>query len=134
MMSRAIDADDPASFTREVLNSTVPVVVDFWAPWCGPCRAVAPELEALAEKYQGHLRVVKVNIDNNQQAAIDYRVMSIPLIGLFRDGQMVASSLGAKPGHAIEHDLGLDRLPPRAPRGVTEINAAPVTRRPDGTY
>ncbi len=75
-MATVIKADDQATFQREVLDSTVPVVVDFWAEWCGPCRAVAPEVEALADKYGTAIKVVKVDVDANQAVAGRYGIRS----------------------------------------------------------
>jgi thioredoxin 1 len=106
-MATFTHADDPATFATEVLQSTVPVVVDFWAEWCGPCRMVTPELEKLAEAHGGALKVVKVDVDANPTIAGQYGIQGIPTISLFRDGQVVASSVGAKPRAAIEADLGL---------------------------
>lgn len=106
-MTNIISIDSRASFQREVLESGVPVVVDFWAAWCGPCRAVAPELELLADAYGEDLRVVKVDVDANQDIAAEYGIQSIPTIALFRSGEWVAATLGAKRARVIEGDLGL---------------------------
>lgn len=102
-----IEANTKESFDSEVIKSEVPVVVDFWAPWCGPCRMVAPELETLASERAGQIKVVKVNVDINQEVASKYQIFSIPTIGLFKAGELVASSIGAKPKRMIEADLGL---------------------------
>jgi len=101
-----IHADD-ATFEQEVLNATVPVVVDFWAAWCGPCRAVAPELEALAVEHGPAIKLVKVDVDAAPGIAGRYGVRGIPTIALFRDGRPVAASVGAKPHRVIEAELGL---------------------------
>jgi thioredoxin 1 len=85
----------------------VPVVVDFWAAWCGPCRAVAPVLEQIASERDGELKVVKVNIDEEPDLARDYGVMSIPTIILFRDGEPAAATVGAQPKPMLERSLGL---------------------------
>jgi thioredoxin len=106
-MASITQANDPQSFDAEVLRSPIPVVVDFWAAWCGPCKYVAPELEALAVASEGRIKVVKVDVDANRKVARRYRIRSIPTIALFRDGKPVASSVGAKPRAAIEADLGL---------------------------
>ncbi|HUY20985.1 MAG TPA: thioredoxin [Acidimicrobiales bacterium] len=106
-MSTITHADDPATFDVEVLQATVPVVVDFWAAWCGPCRAVAPELEALAAAHGDSLKVVKVDVDANGSVAARYGIQGIPTVALFRDGEAVAASVGAKPRRQIEVDLGL---------------------------
>ena len=106
-MTNIINANDRQSFEREVLNSPVPVLVDFWATWCGPCLQVAPEIEALAAAYGDNLRVVKVDVDLNAGVAADYSIQSIPTIGLFKSGELVAETHGAKKARVIESDLGL---------------------------
>ena len=79
--------------------------MDFWAPWCGPCRQVAPIVEAIAEKYQGRVKVGKVNVDENRQVAARFQIMAIPMIGVFVDGQMVDQLMGAVPQSQIEEAL-----------------------------
>jgi thioredoxin len=105
-MTQLLHADD-TTFDHEVLEATVPVVVDFWAEWCGPCRMVAPELEALASEHGDAIKVVKVDVDAAPAVARRYAISGIPTIALFRDGQPAAFSVGAKPRQLIETDLGL---------------------------
>jgi thioredoxin 1 len=95
------------TFDEEVLQSEQPVLVDFWAEWCGPCHAVAPVLDKIAEERQGELKLVKVNIDENQNLAIKYGIQSIPAIVLFKDGEPAAAAIGAQPKPALERALGL---------------------------
>jgi thioredoxin 1 len=96
-----------ASFDSEVLQSETPVLVDFWAEWCGPCHAVSPILDKIAEERNGELKLVKVNIDENQGLAQRYGVMSIPMMVLFKDGAPAAQTIGAQPKGALEKALGL---------------------------
>ncbi len=84
------------SFDQEVLNSSTPVLVDFWAPWCGPCKMVAPVLEEIASDYEGRLKVVKVNVDDNPDLASQQGIMSIPTLKLYREGDEVQSFVGAQ--------------------------------------
>jgi thioredoxin 1 len=91
-----------ASFTKDVLQSNVPVLVDFWAPWCGPCHMVAPIVEKIAKKYQGRVKVVKLNVDENPQTAGQYQTMSIPTLILFKNKQVAGRLVGAHPQGNIE--------------------------------
>ena len=95
------------TFEEEVLQSETPVIVDFWAEWCGPCHAVSPVLDKIAEERAGELKLVKINVDEEQELMIRYGVQSIPMIFLFKDGVPAASVIGAKPKGAIERELGL---------------------------
>jgi len=93
------------NFQAEVLESEVPVLVDFWAPWCGPCRMVAPVVEEIAAERGEALKVVKLNIDENQQTAMAFNVMSIPTLILFRHGQPAKTVIGAYPKRRLEAEL-----------------------------
>jgi thioredoxin 1 len=95
------------SFEQEVLQSNTPVVVDFWAEWCGPCHAVAPVLDRIVAERDGDLKLVKVNIDEQPGLALRYGVQSIPTMILFKEGQPAAAAIGAQPKTALEKSLGL---------------------------
>ena len=95
------------TFEQEVLQSDKPVIVDFWAEWCGPCHAIAPVLDRIAEERDGELKVVKVNIDEEQGLAMRYGIASIPTVMLFKDGEPAAAAIGAQPKQALEKSLGL---------------------------
>lgn len=94
-----------ATFTAEVLQSTTPVLVDFWAEWCGPCRAVGPILEEISTEYAGKIKIVKLNTDENSAIAIKYGITSIPTMNVFVGGQVVKTIVGAKPKPMLLKDL-----------------------------
>jgi thioredoxin 1 len=94
-----------ATFDAEVLGSDVPVIVDFWAEWCGPCKMVAPVLEEIAAEHEGKVVVVKLNTDENPEITRRYQVMSIPTMSVFSGGEVVTSIVGAKPKAALLRDL-----------------------------
>ena len=95
------------TWDREVASSETPVLVDFWAEWCGPCHAVAPVLDKIVEERQGELKLVKVNIDEQPELAGKFGVASIPTMILFKDGEPAAAAIGAQPKSSLERSLGL---------------------------
>ncbi len=103
-MSTAHDVTD-ATFADEVLNSEDTIMVDFWAEWCGPCRAVSPILDQIAAENSDKIKIVKLNVDDNPQTAMKYQITSIPAMKVFKKGELVKTIIGAKPKPAIEADL-----------------------------
>lgn len=93
-MGKNVQEISDSSFETEVLGSKVPVLVDFWAPWCGPCKSIAPVLEELADEYTGRLKIVKVNVDDNREYAMKFNVRGIPNLILFKDGQFQEQIVG----------------------------------------
>jgi thioredoxin 1 len=89
------------NFEQEVINSDIPVLIDFWAVWCGPCKIIAPVVEQLAEEYDGKLKVGKLDVDNNQETSIKYGVRSIPTLLVFKDGKVKETIIGAVPKQQI---------------------------------
>ena len=94
-----------ATFKTEVLASSKPIMVDFWAEWCGPCRAVSPILDQIATEHSDKIDVVKLNVDDNPETAMAYQITSIPTMKVFRNGEVVKTVIGAKPKPALEADL-----------------------------
>ena len=92
-------------FDQEVLKSSLPVVVDFWAPWCGPCRQIGPVVEKLSEEYKGKLEFCKVNVDENHDTASKYHVMSIPTLIFFKKGQLVEQTVGGVSGKTLRSKI-----------------------------
>lgn len=107
-----------ATFEAEVLNNDKPVIVDFWAVWCGPCKMVAPEMEKLAAKYAGVVDVVKVNVDENPRLSQAFGIMSIPTIACFKPGEQPQGVVGFKPAEVLEQAFGLTGLAASTPNSL----------------
>ncbi|MBI4515764.1 MAG: thioredoxin [Deltaproteobacteria bacterium] len=106
-MANIVEVSD-ASFEQEVLQAAVPVLIDFWAPWCGPCKAIAPVVEQLSQEYAGKLKVVKLNVDDNPQTPSKYGVRGIPNLIIFKSGQVQDQIVGAVPkAHLVK---AIDRV------------------------
>ena len=103
-MSNAKEVTD-ATFVDDVLNSSDTIMVDFWAEWCGPCKAVSPILDAIAAEHSDKIKIVKLNVDDNPEMAMKYQITSIPAMKVFRGGEVVKTVIGAKPKPALEADL-----------------------------
>jgi len=104
-MAGTIQEVNDNNFQAEVIESDTPVLVDFWAPWCGPCRMVAPVLEEIAQEKGDALKIVKLNTDENQRTAVAYEVLSIPTLILFKNGQIAKKVIGAYPKRKLEAEL-----------------------------
>ena len=106
-MSNPINVQGQENFMSEVIKSDTPVLVDFWAPWCGPCQMMAPVLEELSADFNGKLKVVKVDTDapENRQLAIDYQIQSIPNLKLFKNGELIKDFIGYRPKDAFTSEL-----------------------------
>lgn len=109
-MSNSITNITDQDFKTQVLQSELPVLVDFWAPWCGPCKMIAPALEAAADKYGGRLKICKMNVDDNAETPLQYNVRGIPALILFRGGDLEAQKIGALSQKQLEEfiDTSLD--------------------------
>lgn len=105
MPSQTIVVGTTENWSKEVEHSDLPVLVDFWAAWCGPCRMVSPVIDKIAEKYSGKVKVVKVNVDENQGLAAKFGIMSIPAILLFDKGRVVSTQIGSAPSQVFENML-----------------------------
>ena len=107
-MSNVIEGND-SNFENDVLKSDIPVLVDFWAPWCGPCKAVAPVLEEISIEFKDKIKIIKINVDDNQEYAAKYGIQSIPTLLVFNKGELKNQIIGALPKNEIEKFL-LDEI------------------------
>lgn len=108
-MSSNVQEVTDATFDTDVLQSEKPVIVDFWAEWCGPCRMVAPEIDKLAEKYAGSVEVRKLDVDANPQTAMKYGIMSIPTVAIFAPGEAPRAAVGFRPAEVLEEAFELSK-------------------------
>ena len=102
MTSQFLGVATDDNFEGEVLKSDKPVLIDFWAPWCGPCKAIGPVVEELAEKFQDSVKIMKLNVDENQKTAVNYGVRSIPTLLLFKEGKVLDTLIGLVPKERLE--------------------------------
>ena len=102
MSSELLNTVTDGNFENEVLKSDKPVLVDFWAPWCGPCKAIGPIIEEIAAQFKDSLKVMKLNVDDNQKTAVNYAVRSIPTIVLFKEGKVLDTLIGLVPKTRLE--------------------------------
>ena len=123
----AIKTATDATFEAEVLQNDKPVVVDFWAAWCGPCKLVAPEMEKLAAKYEGAIDIVKVDVDANPGLSRAFNIMSIPTIAFFAPGKQPMGVVGFRPMDQLEQQFGLAQYMPKPPEPT---DAAPAITEP----
>lgn len=105
MAGKVVDVTD-SDFEAQVLKSDTPVLVDFWAPWCGPCKSIAPVLDDLAEEYGGKLKITKLNVDDNPRTPTQYEVKGIPCLIFFKDGKKVDTIIGAVPKEQLTNAIG----------------------------
>ena len=104
-MSQNVSEVNTADFKKEILNSDVPVLVDFWAEWCMPCRMISPIIDELSQDYKGKVKVAKVNVDDNTELATDLQILSIPLLILFKDGKEITRITGVNPKEYIAKEI-----------------------------